>query len=94
MNSFYIFGLPWVALGGGGYDIDAVIRCWCLAYGVMTGNKWPNTLPDNLGNHSSVALRDIPLTCLGNSLKQTVEIFAEENVEKVKKLIFPTHGLG
>ncbi|MCJ7738200.1 MAG: acetoin utilization protein AcuC [Anaerolineae bacterium] len=35
----------WVALGGGGYDIDVVARAWTLAYGVMSGQEFSNDLP-------------------------------------------------
>ena len=59
----------------------------------MTGNKWPNKLPDNFASNSTAKLRDSPLACLENSLEQDVEIYAEKSVEKVKKFIFPTHGL-
>ena len=30
-------GIPWLALGGGGYDLGAVARAWALAYGCNAG---------------------------------------------------------
>lgn len=36
----------WVALGGGGYDLDNVPRAWALAWGVMHGVEVPDALPD------------------------------------------------
>ena len=94
VNWFCNLDLPWLALGGGGYDIDAVVRCWCLAYGVMSGNQWPNKLPDNYSCHSESKLRDVPLACLENSLEQNIESYAMKSVDEVKRLMFPTHGLG
>jgi len=38
--------LPWVALGGGGYDVDAVRRAWSIAYLVMLGAPIPAELHD------------------------------------------------
>ena len=38
-------GLPWVAMGGGGYDQGAVARCWSLAYGIMLETEWPDRIP-------------------------------------------------
>jgi acetoin utilization protein AcuC len=36
---------PWLALGGGGYNLDVVPRSWALAFGVMSGQPWPEALP-------------------------------------------------
>jgi acetoin utilization protein AcuC len=38
-------GTPWLALGGGGYDLSVVPRAWTLAYGVMNGQEFPDELP-------------------------------------------------
>jgi hypothetical protein len=35
----------WLAFGGGGYAVDVVPRAWKLAYGVMSGQTFPNELP-------------------------------------------------
>jgi len=35
----------WLAFGGGGYAIDVVPRAWTLAYGVMSGQTFPDELP-------------------------------------------------
>jgi len=35
----------WLAFGGGGYDLDVVPRAWTLAYGVMSGQPFPDELP-------------------------------------------------
>lgn len=44
------FALDWLALGGGGYDIDVVPRSWTLAFGEMAGLSWPEELPPHYGN--------------------------------------------
>ncbi len=38
-------GLPWVALGGGGYNITNVARAWTLAWALMNGIELPERLP-------------------------------------------------
>lgn len=38
-------GRPWLALGGGGYAVDVVPRAWTLAYGVLSGQEFPDELP-------------------------------------------------
>lgn len=35
----------WLALGGGGYDMDVVPRAWTLAFGVMSEQRFPDALP-------------------------------------------------
>lgn len=35
----------WLALGGGGYDMDVVPRAWTLAFGVMSDQSFPDRLP-------------------------------------------------
>jgi len=35
----------WLAFGGGGYALDVVPRAWTLAYGVMSGQAFPDRLP-------------------------------------------------
>ena len=55
-------GLPWLALGGGGYDVNAVARAWTLAYGVMLNTEWPDHLPAAFAQkHGSGRLRDLSL---------------------------------
>ena len=46
VRSFRGFGLPWVAMGGGGYDLDAVARGWSIEYLVMLGAPVPDELHD------------------------------------------------
>lgn len=36
----------WVALGGGGYNVDNVARAWALAWAIMNGVELPEDLPE------------------------------------------------
>jgi acetoin utilization protein AcuC len=36
----------WFACGGGGYSLDVVPRSWTLAFGVMSEQVFPDTLPE------------------------------------------------
>ena len=38
--------IPWVAVGGGGYNLVNVARAWTLAWGVMNGIELPARLPE------------------------------------------------
>ncbi|AJE03640.1 acetoin utilization protein AcuC [Geobacter pickeringii] len=37
--------IPWVAVGGGGYNLVNVARAWTIAWGVMNGVELPPRLP-------------------------------------------------
>ncbi|MGC9346990.1 MAG: acetoin utilization protein AcuC [Anaerolineae bacterium] len=37
--------MPWLAFGGGGYNLDVVPRSWTLAFGVMSGQTFADELP-------------------------------------------------
>lgn len=41
------FNLPVLVLGGGGYRISSVARCWTYETGIMTGVVLPEELPQN-----------------------------------------------
>ena len=92
-------GRPWLALGGGGYDLSAVARCWALAYGVMVGHQWPDTLPtDSLSEeqqalHRVTTFRDHQPAVVSANMKTDAQRFAEATVEEMRRRIFPFHGL-
>jgi acetoin utilization protein AcuC len=50
----------WLALGGGGYDVDVVPRAWALAYGVMSEQRFPDELPPTYSaRYGSGQLHDV-----------------------------------
>ena len=86
-------GHPWLAFGGGGYDLDAVPRCWAMAYGVMLGREWPDELPESASAFlESPLLRDGIVT-LDDDVRQKTQAYARQQVDAVRQLIFPFHGL-
>jgi acetoin utilization protein AcuC len=54
---------PWLACGGGGYNLDVVPRSWTLAFGTMSGQRFEDVLPESYlsqfgDRHSSPWLHD------------------------------------
>lgn len=85
-------GLPWIALGGGGYNLSAVARCWSLAYGVMSDQCLSDHLPESQKDHLGIEkLRDVFTPELPVKVVEATRQFAEISVEAVKKTIFPYH---
>ncbi|HLF03979.1 MAG TPA: acetoin utilization protein AcuC [Dehalococcoidia bacterium] len=74
-------GIPWLALGGGGYDLSAVARCWSLAYGVMLDVEWPDELPQGLLRQQGLdRLRDTEMPQIPAQARQDARRYAEESV--------------
>lgn len=44
---FRDLGVPWVALGGGGYDVGNVVRAWTLTWATMLDESLPDEIPAN-----------------------------------------------
>ena len=87
--------IPWLALGGGGYDLLAVARAWTLAYGVMLDVEWPDQIPDPFAQqHGIRELRDKVTPEVPADVRREARRFAEESTADVKTQVFPAHGLG
>lgn len=84
----------WVALGGGGYDMDAVIRLWTLAYGVMLEREWPDEIPADFREKYGIKrLRDTDKPHVDVDMLTMARQFARLGVDDIKHNIFPIHGL-
>lgn len=95
VREFAGLGLPWLALGGGGYDLGAVARCWTLAYGAMLGVDWPDAIPVPYADQYNLRqLRDGVALEVPDNVRREARRYAEESVTAVKGEIFGRHGLG
>jgi acetoin utilization protein AcuC len=84
----------WLALGGGGYNIGAVMRAWTRAYGVMLEHEWPQELPQSFRSEYDLDRLDDPEPPpLSPDVAEQVRKYAENSVAEVKRTIFPAHGL-
>lgn len=88
----------WIALGGGGYNLENVPRSWTLAWAIMNRREIPDDMPASflttfhpLGFRSS-RIRDDPYFA-GASSREQARRFAREQVNRLQKLVFPHHGL-
>jgi len=91
------WGLRWVALGGGGYNVMNVARAWTSAWAVMRGVDIPDALPEafveknrlELGN--SITLSD-PSEKINGAAVDKARQLATSVVEKIKETSFPLLG--
>ena len=84
----------WLMLGGGGYDMSAVMRGWTMAFGKCLDTDWPNQIPASIQEKYSIhSLKDSALPDLTQRQRSDARQAAEQTVADVKRTIFPFHGL-
>ncbi len=77
----------WLALGGGGYNLDVVPRSWTLAFGVMSGQTFPDELPESYRTrYGGQWLRDHEEPGIDDFTRQRVRHKVEEIVAEVKRV--------
>ena len=47
VNYMSSFNIPMIVLGGGGYTIDNVAKCWTHETAVLLGEELDNKIPNN-----------------------------------------------
>ena len=95
VQEFSRLGLPWLALGGGGYDLSAVARYWALAYGVILGVEWPDRIPEALAQQHGVShLRDTVAPEVPSHILSEAHRAVEEGIATIKREVFPFHHAG
>lgn len=96
VERFRSFHIPWIALGGGGYNIASVVRCWALAFCIMSDFLPLDNIPDNIHSklqqygYDGITIRDTPLIMEENPVAKK---WVEEKVKFIEDSIFPIHGL-
>lgn len=93
IKQFRSFNIPWVALGGGGYDLSNVARAWTLAWGIMNEVKMPDVIPTDfiLRNgeiFKSPYMRDLPLLPEYPLRKEDKECL-ESDIAYLKREVLP-----
>ena len=94
VSQFVGMAPKWLALGGGGYDLQAVARAWTVAYGVMSEQGFPDRLPPSYRErHGIASLSDPDDLPIKDNVRKDARVFAENSVQAVHRIIFPVHGL-
>jgi acetoin utilization protein AcuC len=87
-----------VALGGGGYDLRNVARAWTVAWAIINdvelSPQMPAAFAADLTRYAfpSADLWD-PADPTPAHLERPVKGYADRQIEAIRRLIFPTHGL-
>jgi acetoin utilization protein AcuC len=94
------WGLCWVALGGGGYNIMNVARAWTSAWAIMKGVELSDDLPDDFVNKHRHLLgknlklsEQVPLiSSVRRETAQRARQQADSVVAWIKEHVFPLVG--
>lgn len=97
-REFLATGLPWVCLGGGGYEKLNVARCWTLLWAIIVGHPAPDWLPPGfvgkiraLG-YTERQLRDTPHCAQPNDFARAQDAL-DRNLAILERKLFPLHGI-
>ena len=94
VSHFGALAPKWLALGGGGYDLQAVARAWTLAYAIMAEEEISDELPMAYRMaYGARTLTDHEDLSKLESVQVKAKEFAESSVQVVNRLIFPQHGI-
>lgn len=76
----------WLALGGGGYAVELVPRSWALAFGVMSDQELPKSLPKKYRDrYGGKMLRDQQGPDLSDPIRFRVEAAVDDVIARVKR---------
>ncbi len=90
--------IPWLALGGGGYNVANVARAWTIALAIMTDTEIDDPVPsqfqDVAGQYKIQlkALKD-KKSVIDPEFHASVTRETSRVIEKLKKHLFPYHHL-
>ena len=89
---------PILATGGGGYNVENTVRAWALAWSIFCGADRGEDMSHALGGvflettEWQAGLRDRALA-VTEQQKNAVEPAIDAVIRKIKKSVFPIHGL-
>ena len=84
----------WLALGGGGYDLQAVARAWALDFAVMAEQPLSAEIPQQYADRYGVStLRDVDEFPIQADMIRDSRTFAEAGVQSVQRLVFGALGM-
>jgi acetoin utilization protein AcuC len=92
------FNKPIVATGGGGYNVANTVRAWALAWSIFCGADRGEDMSHAMGGvflqstEWQAGLRDRALA-VTEQQKNAVEPAIEAVIKKIKKTVFPIHGI-
>jgi acetoin utilization protein AcuC len=92
VRRFRSLDLPWIAFGGGGYDVGNVVRAWTLAWGVIVEADLPDEVPTGWAKRAATHGVSVPSLRGPDEAPSTSEHVMEDLVGVIGRLretVFP-----
>jgi len=100
VQTFKDLGRPWLALGGGGYDIGNVVRAWTLTWAVMNDVAVDNEVPSEWRAMAArwgvdaVNLRERDHEAFFHAASDRILADLKRVITHLQRHLFPLHNLG
>jgi len=86
--------IPWLALGGGGYDINAVVRGWTIDYGIMLDTNWPDQIPTSYQKQYGLTnLYEQTKPIIDDATFEATYNFAKDGINNLEDNLFRLHQI-
>lgn len=94
VRRFSALELPWVALGGGGYDVGNVVRAWVLAWAVMNDVVLADEIPEEWLTEAAtygVTVSSFRGSALQNATDTPARVMTalDREIDRIRDRVFP-----
>ena len=87
-------GCPWIAVGGGGYDMSAVARAWTMDLATMANFELPEDMPPSFTSiPNQTTFHDEGEYRIDPDVRADIVNHNESAINEVRRRIFPHFGL-
>ena len=87
-------GCPWIAVGGGGYDMSAVARAWTMDLATMADIELPDTVPDSFDSLANLTIFHDPGEYrIDANIRSEIVNHNDSAIAEIKRSIFPRFDL-
>ncbi len=88
LQQFRALNLPWLALGGGGYNVQVVARIWANAYGIMSDRLLPDEISASWAEqYGPTHLHDRETPPIGQRERAAAREYAETQIAELERLL-------
>ena len=86
--------IPWISVGGGGYDMTAVARAWTMDLATMANQSLPDQIPDTFISLPNITtFEDQGEYRIEPDIRNDIVRHNQMAIDAVRSQIFPKFGI-
>ena len=86
--------IPWIAVGGGGYDMSAVARAWTMDLATMSNINIPDNIPDTYASLPNLTAFNDPIDYrVDPSMRSEIASHNKAAIDEIRRCIFPKFNI-